>query len=95
MWVALDNNRDLSSMPCRAPLRNLLPPIDAGNGGSRIRFEPSERVKVVTSRSNQAPGLAAAWSRAAIPSNKAPKVEAASAGASMTTLPPTSRRTRS
>ena len=33
MWVALDNNRDLSSMPCRAPLRNLLPPIDAGEWG--------------------------------------------------------------
>jgi hypothetical protein len=93
--VAPDEIRDPSSMPCRGALRNLLPPIDTCKWGSRLRFDPSDLFGVVKLGSNQTLGLATDWSRAAIPSNRAPKVDAASAGASITMFPLTSRRTRS
>jgi hypothetical protein len=93
--VAPDEIRDSSSMPCPSALRNLLPPIDTCKWRSRLRFEPSDLVRVVKLGSNQTLGFATDWSRAAIPSNKAPKVDAASAGASITMFPLTSRRTRS
>jgi hypothetical protein len=93
--VAPDKIRDSSSMPCRGALRNLLPPINTFKWGSRLRFEPSDLFRVVKLGSNQTLGLATDWSRAAIPSKSAPNVDAASAGASITTLPLTSRRTLS